>query len=217
MITFSDVARFALGKCTWVGGTWGKRFVELLGLVGDAMGDACLYAAMAVWVRNPYQPQDARERLAQERRMPRYPTETEAQHRARLADWRVAYEAGGSGTTLLSQVAAFGLSGGTIATHYTSGWETEPPTLHPVTGTSWWSLFWLYFPVGHGRRPAEQGWDDDDWAWDDEHGFDIEMTVAEIAGLRELIARWKPSQWVCEEVVFAMPDGSQVRLAVRDT
>jgi hypothetical protein len=116
MITCRDIANYVFGSLPWAGGTYGRRFVECVGLIGDCMQEACLLAAMAPWTRSYEQPEDARQKLAEERRMPRYPGETDAHHRARLAAWRSIYEKAASETALIQECEAFGFTGAEIMT-----------------------------------------------------------------------------------------------------
>lgn len=115
-ITNRDIAQFMLGRLAWAAGKWGRRFVECLGLIVDCMEEAAVLGAMAVWTRNPEQPEDARLKLAEERRMPRYPGETDRHHWARLADWRSFYEDAGSTAAVVEELEAFGFTGAVIMT-----------------------------------------------------------------------------------------------------
>lgn len=219
---FRDKLRQAFGGLAWASmrdtATAGAALVYLIGVAFDAMLGAAITASRIGKVAEPLRCASSLALIGTERRLPRYPGETLAEYASRLEGAWEAYQSAGSETTLIAQLAAFGLPNCTIATHRTSGgWVSEEPMMHPVTGTYWWSIFWILAPEGHGRRAAEQGWDDDDWAWDDGHGFDVEMTAAEFDSLRALVRKWKPARMTCDSVVFPLSGGTQVRIDVRST
>jgi len=196
MISFRDVARFIFGRLPWAGGDYGRRFVECFGLIGDAMGEACLLGAMAVWTHNPEQPQDARGRLATERRMPRYPGESDGQHRARLSIWRAIYRNAGSEAVLTAELEAFGFTGVVIYTPFSGApWSTMEP--YP-----WESQFWLVVPDGsHEYGPPTTIGSSGAVCGVMRCGIS-NITAEEVTGVKALILRRKPSDWVCRWIRF---------------
>lgn len=52
--------------------------------------------------------------------------------------------------------------------------------LHPVSSTAWWSRFWVRI-------------------YDGTHDS-VGTSTAEVIGIRNLCQKWKPAEWVCEEV-----------------
>jgi len=64
-----------------------------------------------------------------------------------------------------------------ISTATDLGLENE---LHPISSTAWWSRFWVRIFDGTHET--------------------IGTSTSEVVGIRNLCGKWKPAEWVCEEV-----------------
>lgn len=199
-VTYRDIARKMFGGLSWAGGHWGARLVEGTGLIVDAMLDVIIQAAQSGLTSNPEQPPDAKSKLGEERRMPRYAGETEASYTARLAGVWSAYLVAGSEASLLDQLAAFGLPGAIINTPYT-GWSTLEPL-------DWWSQAWVSIPVGMHPYYAPMACGDGTHCGDATAVCDVGgITGSEVAAIRALVRKWKPHDWVVRLITFSADDG----------
>jgi hypothetical protein len=94
----------------WLRRFWGRRLVGVVqGLMGDAVVEASMQALQAPWLRSGFQPPDALPLVGGERRMPRYPADTDATYRSRLADAWNTWLRGGNEGSVVGQLNAFGL------------------------------------------------------------------------------------------------------------
>src|SRR6185436_9916598 len=83
-------------------------FGVLVGLTGDTAGEAWSLCARMHLLADPESPDDILPIAARDRRLPRYPLESAAQHRARLIDaWNI-YKGGGSEESIATQLRAAG-------------------------------------------------------------------------------------------------------------
>lgn len=80
------------------------------GLMGDIIMEGASQAIQGPWLRSGFQPPDALPLVGNERRMPRYPSDTDATYRERLAEAWSTYGRGGNEGAIIEQLIAFGLT-----------------------------------------------------------------------------------------------------------
>lgn len=172
---------------SWLLGRLSSGFFGVVGLAADAAAEAHGQILRMPWLREPTSPDDVLPLVGSERRMPRYPIETPAVYRRRLwLAWEV-YPWGGSSTAIERQLAAAGMPGAVRA------------------GPGSWSEFWVYFAIGTHPVTSPGAPIDTPHHWTVGDGTIIGpegITVAELYSLRELVKKWKHSQWVCRALVF---------------
>ena len=88
----------------WLRRFVGRRFIGgAVGLTFDLLAEGSSQALKAPWLREKSSPDDALPPIGQERRMPRYPADTNTTYRNRLADAWGAWEYAGAGTAIIRQ------------------------------------------------------------------------------------------------------------------
>lgn len=93
----------------WIIRTNGERFTQgMIGLVGDIILEAATSALTSSLLADPDSPSDAVTKVAADRRIDRYPTDTTETHRARtLGAWDV-WSNPGTEQAMLDQIYLFG-------------------------------------------------------------------------------------------------------------
>ncbi len=185
-------------------GTLGERFLGVLALIADTIAEGASEGIRAPWLQTHTPvPADALIELGAEYNMPRYPGESNATYLARLQGKWDAWEFAGHESAILSQLAAFGLPGAIIKTP--RDWPTRPPVLHPVTGTPWWSQFWVLMPEGTHSVGGPRHYADGSTygAPLDPFVYGADVSPAFAAGVTALLRQWKPGHVVCAQVIFA--------------
>lgn len=177
----------------WMLGELGHGFVGVtIEIVADACSDALTAALRAPWLADDMSPDDALPRIGREQRMPRYPSETPTQYRARLLQVFDLYSAGGDEDTILGQLGLAGMPGARIYDSFNA--DFSPP--------DYWSKFLIYFPIGTHpvTAPAPK------WAtfnWGDGTSYGPVGLSRELAGtIRGIVRKWKSVRWICRYVVF---------------
>jgi hypothetical protein len=88
----------------WLRRFVGRRFMGgAVGLTFDLLAEGSAQALKAPWLREKSSPADALPPIGDERRMPRYPADTDDTYRARLADAWEAWDYAGAGTAIARQ------------------------------------------------------------------------------------------------------------------
>jgi hypothetical protein len=142
MVTWREYAEL-IGP-PWSKRYWGQRFwLGLLGYIGDLVAEAGAQAVRAHMLREDSSPGDALPPIGNERQMPRYPAETNANYRARLIDAWDAWQGAGTNPGIVSQYNAYGLSN-VVVRSFHDGWGFENP---PVM--SRWSRFVVIIEQPH--------------------------------------------------------------------
>jgi hypothetical protein len=177
-------------------GYWGSRFVGVIGLMADSVATGAAEALRVSWLLESTSPDDALPLDGSEKRMPRYPLETAASHRARLVDAWNAYEHAGLESAILSQLTAAGYPGCTI--EFDSAREGPHGEAAPYL-----SQFWVRFPVG----VCSPGSNWDSFNWDDGTAWDTSLSFAAVSTLRSIVNHWKPADWCFRGMLFAQAVG----------
>jgi len=151
-------------------------FGASLGLVADVIAHVMTLASMRMHcLLDTAAPADELPLHGSERRMPRYPAETDAQYTQRLHGAWDVYRFAGGRQAIIDQLAAAGYADAEIVVN--AEWVSP----YPYDEDNW-SRFWVILPVtGHsftsGPIPA-----------------DDEVTI------RSIVKKWKPPHWVCVTV-----------------
>jgi hypothetical protein len=175
----------------------------ILGLMADTIAEAMGAAVRMPWLLEPLSPPDVLPFIGSERRLPRYPGETEAQYRARLHGAWEAYEFAGDESSILGQLAKAGYPGAQI----------YDPWNMAFLPLGYWSQFIVWFPIGtHPVTDAGAVWGSFNWGDGTVYGPGG-LTVAIATTLRRIIKKWKPVEWICRGIMFqisgwAWGDGS---------
>jgi hypothetical protein len=180
----------------WLSGDLSGPFVQtVLGVAADTYAQGMAIAHRMGWLLDEESPNDTLPLFAIERRMPRYPSETPANHRARLHGAWDTYARAGSKAVIREQLAAMGFETVVIL----DAWEL--PLLNPSGG---WSQFWIFFPAGThpvtGQGPSIGSFDVGDGTTIGPLG----LTPGQLKAMRALVRKWKPSQWVGRQFRFVI-------------
>lgn len=199
--TFEEWLRDDLAP-TWLRGPYGRVLTATLGAAIDALVDATKQAVKARHVATA--PDDALEALGADRLLERYPIESNATYRARLAAAWDAWEFAGSKQGILAALAAAGYPDAQLFT-----WRDFAPWA-PTPHEAWWSAFWIDVPT---HPFASDGLWSDPGTWDDtvpgHNGappgpgtWDSDATVGEVAAVRGGVRKWKPAHEICVAIRF---------------
>lgn len=175
-------------------GEWGSLFLGIVfGLTGDSLLEAMSVAHRSPWLLDEQSPDDVLGLIGRERRLPRYPSETNDQYRARLHGAWDAYKFAGDESSILGQLTTAGFGGAEIYDAWQ--WPTRGEPGH-------WSQFWVFFPAGthtvNGIPVVGGGWVIGDGTLVGVEG----ITIEQVTTIRGIIRKWKPVQWVCRGVIF---------------
>ncbi len=192
---------------SWLSGDLSAPWTDIVhGNSADLYEQSLAIAHRMGWMLDSESPDDVLPLLAQERGLPRYIHETAADHRERIHNAWDLYSRAGTEAVILEQIEAAGYPGARIYT--AANW----PTRNPDGG---WSQFWVYFPIGSHQITSPGPLVGSFTVGDGTYVGPIGITSAEIKELRAIIRKWKPSRWVCPEMIFqisgwAVGDGSIV-------
>lgn len=178
----------------WLAAENAAGFVGVVfALVGDTIAEGAELAARAPWLLEATSPDDVLPLIGDERRMPRYPSETAAQYRARLHGAWNAYSFGGDESAIITQLEAAGFVG--VRIYDPGNWERGP------SGYS--TQFWVWFPEGShpitaqgpicGAGPV---------CGDGSICGPVGITPAQLRAVRSLVRKWKSSRWICRQLIF---------------
>jgi len=186
-------------------GSFGEGFFGVLtGFVGNQLFEGMGLALKAAWLREPESPDDVLPIVGGERRMPRYPVETPASHRARLLDAWDTYIYAGTEGILTAQLAAAGHAGVTI----------YDPSELVFLPSGYWSHFVVSIPVGsHAVTAPGPAYGAFSWGDGSRYG-PLGLTPEVLATIRAVIEKWKPVQWICREVRFQLGGGSYAYIGI---
>jgi len=167
-------------------------------LVADVAGHVCTFASRGALLRDAYLAPDVLPSLAWERGMPRYETETTAQHASRCANAWDAYALPGR-PAIKEQMGFYGF-GDNVEIYDAYQWPAEPP-VGPM------SQFWVVVPVADNPfRELLIGTGDFVIGEDCIIGI-AGITWTYLESISRLVMKWKPVQWVCREVRFTTATG----------
>lgn len=174
---------------SWLLGELSGGFMGVFALVGDSAAEAFSQALMMPWLLEPTSPPDATPLIGKEQRMPRYPNESLENYRIRLWDAWSAYAFGGSKTAIELQLAQAGFPGKVLY----GGPDKE---------NDYYSQFWVWFPQGtHTVTDVAPKWGAFQWGDGTKYG-PVGITTEQLAALKDLITKWKHSQWICRSMIF---------------
>lgn len=198
----------------WLKGPRAAALFETVGVALDVTVDA---AKQAVFSRFPgLAPADALPHLGAERKIERYPADTDDSHRGRVAAAWDLWPWGGTETGMLNAFHAAGFANVTMhAARDLAGMPGEG-VWPPDGDTANWSRFWIRIdattaagnPFGWARRYWGAGqWNTGTWG--------STATRAEVALVRRVVATWKSAHEVCAGIYVDLPGGSRLRWRAR--
>ena len=174
---------------TWLRGEWGGKLVELFGFTFDSIQEANYEAGAAGFLDAPTFPADALALVGSERNIERYPSETDATYKARVAGAWVAWPQAGTRGGLLSQLTA-GAFTATIYEMWDWNWD-GPSSSNPN-----WSRFWVVI--------SNHGWTRTTWGDGRTWGagtWGSTASQAEAQTLLRIVRKWKPAHMVAITIV----------------
>lgn len=129
----------------WLRRFWGRRMVGVIqGFMGDASLEAATQGLQGPWLRSGFQPPDALPLVGVERRMPRYPSDTDITYRNRLGEAWDTWIRAGNEFAVIGQLNAFGLSNvQVIPVENTGAYDHAVAVHNPLAGDA-----------DYARRPA---------------------------------------------------------------
>lgn len=188
---------------TWLQGTWGERLIGAIRLQYGATMEALLAAVMAPAVHLEPSPDDAALAVGRERRLPRYPAESENAYRARLVGaWALGEVEGGPDVIVEQLALALNINESKIHIYTPQTWAAEWPS-----DTANWSRFWIVIETPGPLQWQTWGpdalgtpfWGVGTWG----------VTPVEYSSLvRAIVDRFRPAHWICPQVIVQRAIGS---------
>ena len=172
----------------------GRRFLGVLGLLGDSFAQAMIDAWAATLQRRTGGPAyDALRLLGLEFSIPQLPIETWDKYAARIADPWAIWERAGTGGLIVDQLAAVGFPGATIVTTAERGSDYDfnvvfPEGTHPVTGAN--TVFGDGSTYGDGSIYGPNG-----------------LTRDDIESIQSIVIHFKPCHWRALRAIFETSGG----------
>jgi hypothetical protein len=167
----------------WTQRYWGERLWGAIAYMSDLVTEGMAQAVKAHLLEQETSPPDALSRIGSERQMPRYPSETNDQHRARLLDAWNAYEEGGTKASIIGQLATFGLSNVVVRT-WREGW-----IFGDALGATHWSRFAVILETPHGiTGPYTYG---AGYIYGSPITYGSSATPNEVSTIKGIVKKWK--------------------------
>ncbi len=181
-------------------------FGILCAYTGDSAAEAMSLAIRLAWLADPESPDDVLSLVGAERGMPRYPSESAAQYRARLLDAWNAYTLAGSEGTIVQQFEHAGYPDVEI--------YFDAAALGPNgEAAPYWSQFWVYFPHSSGHPVTTDGPEWGSFVYGDGTVYGLGVNVSFYQLIHGIVRKWKPSRWVCRGFRFELADTSIVEMS----
>jgi len=162
-------------------------------LVADVCEQAMREACLAQCFKEPVSPDDALDKVANQRSLPRYAGETADAHRARLADawntWRFA----GDESSIEGQLALAGYGNVEVQTDLLSGGHPELGIPNYPASSAYWSQFNVVIKLTSALGSFNDGLERSSI-----------VTAEQLATVRLIIRKFKPVDWICREVIFVL-------------
>ena len=174
---------FAAIAPPWLSRYWGERLWGSLAYLSDLMSEGMSQAVKAHLLDQSTSPVDALPLIGLERRMPRYPGETNDSHRARLLDAWNAYVQGGTAAAITGQLATYGLDDVEIVSQH-DGWVFENPK-----DTSQWSRFAVIIDGVTWGTSYVYGMG---MIYGSAMTYGSDATPAETETIKSIVRKWKP-------------------------
>lgn len=192
---------------SWATGPVGELWVASLGFWHDLMAEGAIQAVNASKLRAPTFHESGLAPLGSERRMPRFPAETDEQYNLRLRDAWNAYAKAGNYQAIVSQLAAFGVT----AEVWEQGQKGPSPDHDSAAIWNWdnntanWSRFFVVV-TGHP-------WvDDGDWGdpgtWGDGGTWGSTATEEDVRTMRGIVTHWKSGKTVFPHIIVVLDAGT---------
>ncbi len=200
MPTFKDWVTQTLAPI-WLRGTWGARFLGVIGEAADRIAD---YTKDAVKAAHPGTcPDDALSYNGAGRNIERYTAETDSGYRTKITDPWSVWEISGSYNSLVARLNEQGFSSVTIYP-----WAQLQPYV-PDRWANWPSAFWVW--IGN-PNPVEL---DGLWGSAGEWGdivpspitgappgpgvWGCSLTTYQVREMRAAVRKWKQAHEICAE------------------
>lgn len=173
---------------------WAEKHYGMIALIADTALEGMKLALFANWLLEPTSPDDILPKIARERRLPRYPAETAAQHRARLHAAWTTWQQAGSDQNLVTQFAFAGWPGALIFDNVDIYQWEDPHDTENI------SRFWVILPPGSHSFTSDGNWDDPG-DWNDGGLWNSNATTEQIQTMRSIVRKFKPVDWKCEAII----------------
>src|SRR5690606_27323333 len=176
---------------------WAERHYGMIAIIAETASEGIKLALFSNWLLEPTSPDDILPKIARERRLPRYPAETPAQHRTRLHQAWTTWVQAGSDQNLVTQFAYAGWPGALIFDNVDIyQWETP----HDTTQVS---RFWVVLPPGSHSFISDGNWDDPG-TWNDGGLWNSGNATTEQIQTMRSIRKSKPVDWRCEAIIAVL-------------
>lgn len=177
---------------TWLKRKWGERFVGAHALLANVVSEGIALALRSGHVHDPEIATDSLALIASERGLPRYFNESFASAKTRAQSawniWRLA----GTEPSIESQLTSLGFTGAKVYTPAT--WSRAP--------FGYWSEFWVFFPYGSHPMTAQTLCGGGGICGAGLFCGGDGTLLTQLSTARDIIARFKPVDWVCRELIF---------------
>lgn len=162
---------------------FGSRFVGLFGLAADLLAEGALSAAHNAMPGHPDQAPDAVDQCGADEGLFRYRNESDAQWKARVANPWPVHEQSGTDINLLREIDTWG------TTVYPATWVAgQAYILEPS-----WARFTIVIPAGSVPWGGPAKFDAGN-KFNDGTIYDAAAPSSDIAALRRIVRKWKPSR-----------------------
>jgi hypothetical protein len=174
---------------------WGARLTDTIALGLDALAEAARIAAKSFWAGSAESPPDAMLYVGRESGLPRYATDTDANHKARVAArWDIWPKAGKRPTPTTGGVVEALLSYGLTNVHMVRNydWRDQGPPGEMAN----WSRFWIVI-----KDPPWQPLTWDNFNWGDDVSWGSTATETEIRTIRSIIESHRDGANICAGII----------------
>jgi len=208
----------------WLRRKWGERILYPFGAMADVLVEHLHQGLRARWPSRTGDPASL-ELIGRDRVIGRGLEEPDATFATRLRQWKATHRTKGNPFNLLRQIRAFLGNYSPIRLRYVNE-NGDWFTLDDTTGETYemrqfnfawdatslapnWSRFWIIiYPLTSGFSDDDGTWGDpdpDDWGDHPELSFGSSATVAQIEGIRSIIATSKSGASRCPSIIVAQP------------
>lgn len=165
----------------WLQNTRGTQLLSVIGVVYDRLLVAVKDAVKVRFIE--LSPDDALPHNGYATNIDRYPSDTDDGYRQRIRSAWNSWVFAGTEAIVVSEMETY-LTTATITILENRDWTP------PDGDTAWWSRFWV---IIQGTDWVADGTWADSGTWDDGGVWDTDMTLEEVATVKNIIRKWKPA------------------------